>query len=112
MTNLHYIPAGAIPPNPMEMIASSKTKELFLYLKENFEVIIIDSTPMTQVTDGFNLTQFADVCLMVTRYKYINKKLLKLVLKDLKQKEIENVVLLLNDNRIANEQYGYGYYKK
>lgn len=114
MENLYYIPSGPIPPNPMELIASTKTDELFARLKDNFDCIVIDSTPMAQVTDAFNLVKFADVCLMVTRYKYTPKKVLRLVLKDLKQKQIENVGLLLNDNRIAGEQYGYGYgyYKK
>lgn len=55
------------------------------------------------MTDAFIITQFADVCLLITCYKYTNKKLLKLVLKDLKQKNIENETLMLNDNRIDNE---------
>lgn len=109
MENLHYIASGPIPPNPMELIASAKTNELVQYLKENYSCIIFDATPMAQVTDAFNLIQFSDVCVVVTRHKYTNKKVLKLVLKDLKLKEIENVALILNDNRIANEQYGYGY---
>ncbi len=109
MENLHYIPAGPIPPNPMELIASLKTNELMKNLKENYDCIVLDGTPLAQVTDSFSLVQFADVCLLVSRYKYTNKKVLKLVLKDLKQKEVDNVAIMLNGNRILNEQYGYGY---
>lgn len=67
----------------------------------------MDSTPMAQVTDAFNLIEFADVCLMVTRYKFTKKILLKIILKELKQKQIEQVALVLNDNILSNKQYGY-----
>lgn len=107
--NLNYIAPGPIPPNPMELIASTKTNMLLKNLKENFECIVMDGTPLAQVTDSFNLMQFADINILVTRYKYTDKRILKLVLKDLKLKEIDNVALILNDNRIDSEQYGYGY---
>jgi capsular exopolysaccharide synthesis family protein len=40
--NLSVIPAGPIPPNPSELTALGKTKELFTYLKEKFDFIIVD----------------------------------------------------------------------
>lgn len=107
--NLSYIGPGPIAPNPMELIATSKTSDLLDYLKDNYDCIILDGTPLAQVTDSYNLVQFADLCLLITRHKYTSKKILKLVLKDLKQKNINNIGLVLNDNRIVSEQYGYGY---
>ncbi|MFB6320149.1 GumC family protein [Saccharicrinis sp. FJH54] len=109
MDNLSYIPAGSIPPNPMELLASSKTKELFNYLQSNYDCIILDTTPMAQITDAYMLIPYASMCIVVTRYKFTRKKILRVVLKDLKQKGIDNVGLILNDNKLAQEQYGYGY---
>jgi hypothetical protein len=46
---------------------------------------------------------------MVARYNYTIKKVFSLVMKDLKQKNIDHVCIVLNDNRFNRDQYGYGY---
>lgn len=110
---LNYIDAGPIPPNPAELIALEKTKLMIDQLKNQYDYIIIDTPPLAQVTDGFLLMEYADLKAIVVRYNYSKKKIVAMVLKDLKHKNIENVCLILNDNRIRSDQYGYGYgYKK
>lgn len=106
---LDYINAGPIPPNPAELLALPDTKEMILGLKAQYDYIIIDTPPLAQVTDGFLLMETADLKVIVVRYNYSKKKVLSMVLKDLKHKNIDDVCLVLNDNRIKNEQYGYGY---
>jgi capsular exopolysaccharide synthesis family protein len=44
--NLFIIPAGPIPPNPSELTALEKTDELVRMLKERYECIIIDTSPI------------------------------------------------------------------
>lgn len=110
---LDYIDSGPIPPNPAELIALEKTKLMIDQLKGLYDYIIIDTPPLAQVTDGFLLMEYADLKAIVVRYNYSKKKIVAMVLKDLKHKNIENVCLVLNDNRIRSDQYGYGYgYKK
>jgi len=46
---------------------------------------------------------------MVARYNYTIKKVFSLVMKDLSQKNIDHVCIVLNDNRFNRDQYGYGY---
>lgn len=41
--NLDLITSGPVPPNPSELIISSKTEELINYLKEIYDYIIIDT---------------------------------------------------------------------
>ncbi|MEJ7676479.1 MAG: hypothetical protein WKG06_01075 [Segetibacter sp.] len=43
ISNLYVVPAGAVPPNPSELMLDEKMDELFSYLKTNFDIIIIDS---------------------------------------------------------------------
>jgi capsular exopolysaccharide synthesis family protein len=114
-SKLKYIPSGPIPPNPVELMASAEIGELILKLKEDYDYIILDTTPLAQVADGYLLMDFADVKIIIARYNYTIKKVFHLVLDDLKQKKIENLYIVLNDNRIGSDQYGYGYgynYKK
>ena len=106
---LDYIPAGAAPPNPVELLALEKTGNLINHLKYNYDIIIIDTTPLAQVTDAYLLLGYSDIKLIVARYNFTNKKVLSLMMKDLKQKEIANVFVVMNDNRVNRDQYGYGY---
>jgi len=106
---LHYINSGPIPPNPAELLALDETKKLILGLKDQYDYVIIDTPPLAQVTDGFLLMETADLKVIVVRYNYSKKKVLSMVLKDLKYKNIDDVCLVLNDNRIKSDQYGYGY---
>jgi len=106
---LDYINSGPIPPNPAELLALADTRKLILSLKEHYDYIIIDTPPLAQVTDGFLLMDSVDMKVIVVRYNYSKKNVISMVLKDLQHKKIENVCILLNDNRIKSDQYGYGY---
>ncbi len=110
---LDYIEAGPICPNPLEMISTGKTATLINYLSSEYECIIMDTPPLAQVSDAFLLMDFADIKILVARCNYSKKKVFEFIMKDLKHKNIENVCVLLNNNRIYSDQYGYGYgYKK
>jgi tyrosine-protein kinase Etk/Wzc len=106
---LHYISSGPIPPNPVELIAQEKTQKLFLTLKEIYDYIIIDTPPLAQVTDGYLLMDFADLKIIITRYSYTPKKTFNFIVKDLKNKGIENYCVVLNSIKSYKDQYGYGY---
>lgn len=106
---LDYIPSGPVPPNPIELLASGKLKDLIDQLKMNYDCVVIDSSPLGQVSDGYYLIHHADIIILVARYNYTHKKIFSLIMSDLKNKNINNVSVLLNDNRAFSDQYGYGY---
>jgi tyrosine-protein kinase Etk/Wzc len=106
---LDYINSGVIPPNPTELMALDKTEKLITQLKNDYDYIVMDTTPLAQVTDAYLLINHAEVKVMVARYNYTIKKVFSLVMKDLKQKNIDHVCIVMNDNRYNRDQYGYGY---
>jgi capsular exopolysaccharide synthesis family protein len=108
-SKLDYISSGPIPPNPVELIGLEKTEKLINHLKGIYDYIIIDTPPMAQVTDAFLLIEQADVKVIVARYNYTLKNVFSFIMKDLLQKNIGNVCIVLNDNRVYRDQYGYGY---
>jgi capsular exopolysaccharide synthesis family protein len=107
--NLDYIISGVLPPNPTELMALDKTEKLITQLKNDYDHIVMDTTPLAQVTDAYLLINHAEVKVMVARYNYTIKKVFSLVMKDLSQKKIDHVCIVLNDNRFNRDQYGYGY---
>lgn len=106
---LDFIESGPIPPNPVELIATNKTDSLLNHLKAIYDCIILDTTPLAQVSDAYLLMDHADIKIFIARYKYSIKKVFSFIMKDLKQKNISNMCVVLNDNRVYSDQYGYGY---
>jgi tyrosine-protein kinase Etk/Wzc len=62
--NLDYIDGGEIPPDPVALISSPRTAELFEKLKQRYDYIVIDSPPYDVVTDAFLLMKYADIKLV------------------------------------------------
>jgi tyrosine-protein kinase Etk/Wzc len=109
--NLYVIPCGPIPPNPAEILLDKKLEELMLEVKENFEVVIMDTAPVGLVSDAFSLGRFADCTLYVIRHGYTFRKQLMPIQELYKEKKLPSLSLLLNDVKFGSGYYsGYGYY--
>lgn len=106
---LDYIVAGALPPNPAEIMALEKTPELISRLKESYDIIVLDTTPLAQVTDAYLLLEQSEVKIIILRQNASLKNVFSLTMKDLKLKNINNICLVMNDNKYSRDQYGYGY---
>jgi capsular exopolysaccharide synthesis family protein len=52
VTNLHIVPSGPIPPNPSELLASDRMRELLRRARSQFDLVIIDTPPVLAVTDA------------------------------------------------------------
>lgn len=64
--NLFVMPSGPPPPNPSELLALRRTRDLFRRLREECDVLIVDSPPLLPVTDPLVLAGYADGVLVVT----------------------------------------------
>ncbi|GFK17725.1 polysaccharide biosynthesis tyrosine autokinase [Corynebacterium glutamicum] len=51
-TQLYYLPAGRIPPNPSELLGSAEMDKVIAELEESFDYVIIDAPPALAVTDA------------------------------------------------------------
>ena len=109
INNLDFIAAGPIPPNPVELIASEKTRFLFEELKNKYDYIIIDSAPIGAVTDSYLLFEYADINIFTLRHNFTIKDALKNNLKNIESKNVKNISLLINDVRLKKSNYGYTY---
>ncbi len=108
-SKLDYISSGPLSSNPEEMLASLEIQELINHLKERYDCIVFDTSPLAQVSDAYMLMDYADIKIIVARYNYTLKKVFRFVMEDLREKKVDNLFVVLNDNRIDRDQYGYGY---
>jgi tyrosine-protein kinase Etk/Wzc len=108
--NLFLISSGPVVSNASELLLNKKTKFMLDTLKEQFDYIIIDSSPMGLVSDALILEKFADMTIYICRHNYTNTEQINLV-NQLKSKDnIENMYLVINDVDFAKAGYfGYGY---
>jgi len=101
--------SGAITPNPTELLSNGRYEKLVESLKPMYDYILLDTAPLMLVTDSFLIADVADITVYVTRSGYTEKELVGFINKQIKDKKIKNVGLVLNDVSKMNSGYGYGY---
>lgn len=67
LQDLSVLPAGAIPPNPQELLGRQDFSKLLQSLGEDFSVIIIDTPPASHCADAHTVAVRAGAALMVAR---------------------------------------------
>ena len=112
--NLFMIPSGTIPPNPSELLMMPRLQELLTEIKEAFDYVIIDTAPVSLVTDTLVTGQISDICLYVVRANKLEKEMLKVPSRLHKEKKLKNISIVLNgvgENKgmAYGSEYGYGY---
>lgn len=63
--NLWVLTAGPHPPNPAELLSSSKMESLMDELRQRFDHVVVDSPPVLLVTDATVLSTLVDGVLLV-----------------------------------------------
>jgi capsular exopolysaccharide synthesis family protein len=110
--DLDVVLSGDIPPNPAEMLMSSKFKQLLEEAKHRYDYVIIDTAPTILVTDTILISKYADITLYITRAGYTDTRLLPHIRDIQEQKKLVNMGIVINgldENGINAYNYGYGY---
>ena len=105
------LPAGILPPNPLELLSSSRFAELIAVLRNEYDRIIIDSPPVLPVSDSIVMARYCDsVGLVVkadsTAVHQVRQCIQRL---DRAQAPIAGIVLNQLDLSKANRYSDYGY---
>lgn len=113
--NLDLISSGHVPPNPSELLGSKKMVSFIKSLRERYTRVIIDTPPVTAVTDAAILSQQADGILLVIRSGVTHKRLVENGVINLKAVNARFLGAVLNgidqkrDSYYYNQHY-YNYY--
>ena len=103
---------GAIPPNPSELLLGDRVKDFFHDLREQYDVIIVDSAPVAMVSDSFALDKYSNATVYVTRANYTRRNHIKFMNRIAANKQLKNMCVVLNDTKPSGDNtYGYGYGK-
>lgn len=108
--SLDVIPVGTIPPNPSELLFSSKMEILIESLRKEYDFVFIDCPPVEIVADTSIIAKWADITLFIVRSGLMEREMLPVVDSYYAERKFNNMALLLNGTTVA---YGgkYGYHR-
>ncbi len=108
--NLDVIPCGPIPPNPSEILGSKKMEHLIGELKKEYTRIVIDSPPVTAVTDSVVLAQATDGLVLIIRAGETPRQVVQNALAQLRSINAHILGAILNGINTGKDSYYYYQY--
>jgi capsular exopolysaccharide synthesis family protein len=112
LDNLHIVTSGPIPPNPAELIDSGRLTDFIEEAKEDYDMIVFDSTPILSTADAAILGAKVDGVLLVYRVGTVSRGLLKRSTAQLEQVQCNLMGVVLNGMRpdVSPDFQDYKYY--
>lgn len=107
--NLSFLPVGSIPPNPTELLESSRLEELLNAVKKEFDYIIIDCPPIEVVADTQIIDRYTDRTIFIIRAGLLERAILPELDRLYEGKKYRNMALILNGTRNDQGHYGYSH---
>jgi len=104
---LLLLASGPLPPNPAELLSSSRTADLFRTLAGQADIVLIDAPPVLPVTDSLVLSQRVDATVLVSSAGTTTRKAAARAVEMLYQVDAPLVGAVLNG---VTEESGYGGY--
>lgn len=106
--------AGAIPPNPSELLGSRRMEEVLNILAGEYDFVLLDLPPVTAVSDALVATKLVDGVVLVVRNEHCNTGSLNEAIRQIQLVEgkiLGFVFTCANSNRgVYRKKYNYRYY--
>lgn len=110
--NIYVLPMGIVPPNPSELLASDKNKQLVEILAKNYDLVIYDGVPVGGLTDSIIMADLVDKIVIVSAYKQTPVELLNNTKKNLEKFSDKIAGVVLNKYPATKDHYYSNYYYK
>jgi polysaccharide biosynthesis transport protein len=110
-SGLSIIPAGSAVENPADLLGSQAMRELLTQLREQYDYVVMDASPLLPVADALTLAAIADKIVMIVEWRRTPRTSVVEALKTLSfaGHSISGIVLNKVDyKRLASYGYGFG----
>ncbi|MHA0857844.1 CpsD/CapB family tyrosine-protein kinase [Paenibacillus sp. CMAA1364] len=110
--NVTLVTAGAIPPNPTELLSSGRLNEIIEVWKESFDIILLDTSPIMAVADGLIVASISDgVILVVNAAGKVKRQYILRSKERLESVKARILGVVLNNKKFSKlEAQQYNYY--
>ncbi|MCP3875022.1 MAG: polysaccharide biosynthesis tyrosine autokinase [Desulfobacteraceae bacterium] len=110
LKNLDIVTSGPIPPNPSELLHSAKFARMLDVIKTKYDVVIIDSPPITGVTDPIIISNQTEGVILVTSAGKTTYDKISKVIKQLEDVTAPMTGIILNKFNAKDSGYLYSNY--
>lgn len=105
-----YIGRGQVPPNPAELLMHPRFEKLLAWASAKYDLVIIDTPPILEVTDAAIIGRYAGTTLLVARFESNTVKEIEVSITRFEQSGVNVKGCILNGVvKKASSYYGYGY---
>ncbi|PZU45678.1 MAG: capsular biosynthesis protein [Microbacterium sp.] len=109
-TSFWVLPAGEVPPNPAELLASARMSELLRELRAECDIMIVDTAPLLSVSDAAVISQYVDTTIVVADVTKIRLAQLSRSLSALQRGRAQVAGILFSRvKRSRGDDYNYYY---
>jgi tyrosine-protein kinase Etk/Wzc len=112
LPNLHVIASGKTPPNPVEVLNSSRLARFFEEARQLYDYIVVDTPPVGLVSDFLVLSKYSDINLYVTRQNYSQVAFIKDANKLQMEQKVASLYFVVNDVQNTDGTTGYARHGK
>jgi polysaccharide biosynthesis transport protein len=106
---LHLVVPSTLPQNPPFLLSQPPVKELIEYLRSQYDWVIIDTPPVTSVTDPVIIASLVDTTLFVIKHNFVDKRIVRNSLDSLLKVNASIMGAVLNDLDLKKMSY-YSYH--
>lgn len=107
--NLWVVTCGIIPPNPSELLGSQKMRGFIERAKQQFDLVLLDSPPISSLADASILGAIVDGVLFIVKVNMANRDLISKAKEQLQTVGANIIGVVLNDVDVKRDGY-YRYY--
>ncbi|MCX5892038.1 MAG: polysaccharide biosynthesis tyrosine autokinase, partial [Deltaproteobacteria bacterium] len=108
--NLSIIPAGTIPPNPVELLNSERFRDLLEELKTQFHHVIIDTPPILGFSEARIIASLVGGVVLVAKHESTPREAARMSARLLNQVGAQVLGTVLNQVKLRRRGYGKDYY--
>lgn len=105
--NIWLLPSGPMPPNPSELLNSSKMKEMLETVKSIFDVILLDTPPVLASIDALIVSTLVDSTVLVMKAGEITQKPFTTAVEELKRANAKVSGVIFNGLKAREGKYFY-----
>ena len=107
--NLYVMPAGLISTPPPELFTGMRWQELLALCSERFNIVLIDTPPVTPLSDFELISAACHGILMVVRAHHCQPERLEHTVEMLDKKKLLGIAYNASDETMKDYYGGYGY---
>ncbi len=110
--NLHVLPCGILPPNPLVFLSSDGFKRALKEIANQYEYLVLDGPPLLAISDALVIAHLVDVVILTIKAEETTIRTEKQALRRLNSARITplGAVLTQVDVSRMTSHYGDAYY--